>query len=97
MADSMSTPLEPVPENGEKVAGGLDVENGAQLSEYDAVVDGEIEKQLVRKLDWNLVPLVMAICELPVFCGCILTDPDLLSFLDRGNIGFVLYPCISSS
>lgn len=37
------------------------------------VIDPVTEKRLVRKLDWNLVPLVMAMY--------------LLAFLDRSNIG----------
>jgi hypothetical protein len=42
----------------------FDAENGSpRYLEYDASADSEIEKQVVRKLDWNLVPLVMAICE----------------------------------
>lgn len=36
-------------------------------------IDPEMEKRVVRKLDWNLVPLVMVLY--------------LLSFLDRSNIG----------
>jgi hypothetical protein len=74
MADGVSNP-EPVPENGAKVEGGapdgFDAESGRRdTAEYDAIADGEIERQLVRKLDWNLVPLVMAICErLPGSCS----------------------------
>lgn len=37
------------------------------------IIDPIMEKKLVRKLDWNLVPLVMAMY--------------LLAFLDRSNIG----------
>jgi hypothetical protein len=47
-----------------RVADSPDAENGRpRTGEFDAIADGEIERQLVRKLDWNLVPLVMAICE----------------------------------
>ena len=76
MPDGASN-LDTVPENGEKagelVPEGFDAENGVRgPAEYDAAADGEIERQLVRKLDFNLVPLVMAICErFPgVWCIC---------------------------
>jgi hypothetical protein len=67
MADGANLP-QAVDGAGEKpesrVADGFDAENGRpRTGEFDAVADGEIERQLVRKLDCNLVPLVMAICE----------------------------------
>ena len=39
------------------------------------VIDPVVEKRVVRKLDWNLVPLLMALY--------------LLAFLDRSNIGML--------
>jgi hypothetical protein len=69
MAESRSDRLPSVPEQGEKpeqshILDSFDAENGRpQTAEYDPHADSEIEKQVVRKLDWNLVPLVMAICE----------------------------------
>jgi hypothetical protein len=68
MANGVSD-LHAVPDNGEKpvespVQDSFDAEHGRpRTAEYDMAVDSEIEKEVVRKLDWNLVPLVMAICE----------------------------------
>lgn len=65
-------------------------------------LDPELERRVLRKLDWR-VPTIMAFfCKLPrtVFVTVhhndkedyLLTSPvrlDLLAFLDRSNIGFV--------
>lgn len=67
MADGADLPqtVDGVGEKPEsRVPDSFDAESGRpRTGEFDAVADAEIERQLVRKLDWNLVPLVMAICE----------------------------------
>jgi len=55
--------------NGDGAQYANDISNG----HHGLAIDPEIEKQVVRKLDWNLVPLVSSLY--------------LLSFLDRSNIG----------
>jgi len=50
----------------------------------------EMEKQVLRKLDTRLVPLVMGLCrwsKLPCRGELSDNDADLLSYLDRSNIG----------
>jgi hypothetical protein len=42
----------------ESVAGQID------NAQSDTRHDAEIEKRVVKKLDWNLVPLVMVMCKL---------------------------------
>jgi len=57
----------------EKALETAQLENGSVEHAGHAAFDPNMEKRIVRKLDWNLVPLVMALY--------------LLSFLDRSNIG----------
>jgi hypothetical protein len=38
------------------------VENGPHEIKYSRDEDAVIEKSLLKKLDWNLVPLVSALC-----------------------------------
>lgn len=57
-------------------------------------IDPVLQKRVVRKLDLNLMPLVMALCmfalrpsNVPNGRHANLEDEDLMSALDRGNIG----------
>lgn len=54
-------------------------------------IDPVIEKRLVRKLDKHLVPLVVLLCKLHLksLVASLLIYTDLLSYLDRSNIGYV--------
>lgn len=67
-----------------------DTENGAVYEE--SINSGVDERNLVRKLDWHLIPLVMLLCTSAsvllallccVFSGLLLTVVDTFSFLDR--------------
>jgi hypothetical protein len=50
--------------NVEKAEDALHVEAPAALQSYQNVlIDPAIEKRVVRKLDWNLMPLVVALCK----------------------------------
>jgi hypothetical protein len=63
--------------------------------EAQVPIDPAIEKRVIRKLDMNVVPLVMALCTSPqtlLFDDELANDVaslDLLAFLDRSNIGYV--------
>ena len=64
-------------------------------------LDPELERRVLRKLDWRVPTLMAFFCKpgllsLTVYHNdkedCVLTSPvrlDLLAFLDRSNIGFV--------
>ena len=54
-------------------ASSLGVEEVELGGDWDAVIDPAVEKKLIRKLDWRLIPWL-----------CLLY---LISFLDRTNIG----------
>jgi hypothetical protein len=62
----MSTTNSPTTEikDPEKVDFPSNLENGSAKIEYSRDADAAIEKSLLRKLDWNLVPLVSALCML---------------------------------
>ena len=57
----------------EQVAAGATYDHAVDLDGTDAAELARLEKSVVRKLDWNLVPLVSGLY--------------LLAFLDRSNIG----------
>ena len=51
--------------------GGIDVEKAGDATYHETAgaqhghhIDSEIEKRVVRKLDWHVVPLVMTLCIL---------------------------------
>ena len=49
-------------DSGEDEKGITQIESGKESSPVKAV-DPSIEKRVVKKLDYNVVPLVMALCE----------------------------------
>lgn len=49
--------------DAEKVIEGSQVENGVQPHNHH--VHPEIERAVVRKLDWRVIPLVLALCMPP--------------------------------
>ena len=49
--------------NVEKAEDSVHVEDPAALQGYQNVqIDPTIEKRVVRKLDWNIMPIVLALC-----------------------------------
>jgi hypothetical protein len=52
-------------------------------------VTPEMEKRLLRKLDRRLIPHIMFLCmrKLSLMAPPSLTSSDMLSYLDRSNIG----------
>lgn len=54
-------------------------------------IDEAVQKQVVQKLDWNIMPIVIALCTPPVDIPQKVPISeiaiDLCSILDRGNIG----------
>lgn len=56
-----------------------------ELVQYDRA----LERRVVRKLDWHVVPLVAALCECHAHATIVSLNEqtDLLAFLDRSNIG----------
>jgi hypothetical protein len=51
--------------------GGIDAEKGGEATYHESAgahhghhISPEIEKRVVRKLDWRVVPMVMALCML---------------------------------
>jgi hypothetical protein len=53
-------------------------------------IDKELDKRVVRKLDFHIMPILMALCKLipSLIANSELTaKTDLCSILDRGNIG----------
>jgi len=59
----MSSPTTDV-KDPEKVDIPSNLEHGAPQTIYSRDADAAIERSLVKKLDWNLVPLVSALCML---------------------------------
>jgi hypothetical protein len=71
-------------------------ENAAPQGIHYLHVDLRLEKRVVRKLDWNIMPIVIALCMLrisfwiscfSVYYSSLTLSTDLCSILDRGNIG----------
>ena len=55
-------------------------------------IDPIMEKRVLRKMDRNIIPLVMALCRAYSHLQTVQTEADslfqdLLAFLDRSNIG----------
>lgn len=57
-------------------------------------INSDAEKTVVRKLDWRIVTLLVILCPFPPFINIRYfyklnyQRPDLLSTLDRSNIGY---------
>lgn len=46
----------------EKIHGAAEIERAPE----PIAVDERAEKRVVRKLDWNLMPLILGLCKLPL-------------------------------
>jgi hypothetical protein len=52
------------------------------MAEHTHAVDPELERRVVRKIDWHLPPLVAFLCEPPILPHPTIVDPTTAMMWD---------------